>query len=465
MESESVHIETAYPVAFFATTRNTTPQNQSMGWAEICDLLKDHSQRPYRQKEDAPLFSPTRFRGTRSAANATESGLIVLDADHGLALDDALAALREMGLAAAVYTTASHGKEGKGDRFRVIVPLAASVDVETHKKVGLLVAQMIGGEEWKPDMGKLGCYNLFYLPGRYAGVENRLEVLDGAILAAEDWLALAAIISEPSSIPSKTAAAWTSLDDCPFVRPQWVDEYLGLGGNWHNGLFRFMCRVAVKARALGHDLGESELADLARDLDLRDGGHYQASGKKQRDFEAEARNALAFAGRTTPPRSPDHPTPIRFGPAALSTTASHLVSSDPRLPVPSPHPVVQPYRFEDQAFAGRDGAERDAKFDYLAQRCVALGDGYFIRSASGWERYAKGNVVAALLQQHGSSEIGVGAIKAFLKYAIVTFSGTTVVPGAGPMVSIGGRRLLNTWHETRLPGRDGAAMRRISSYV
>jgi hypothetical protein len=450
MESKSVCATVAYPVAFFKSVTNTTPQNTAMTWQALQRILKDQSAEPYQKKSDAPLFSPTNFNGKRAAANATEAGLIVLDADHGLAFDDAVAALRTVGLTAIIYTTASHRRDGKGDRFRIVVPLTDSVDVQTHKKIGLILAKLVGGEQWQPDMGKLGCYNLFYLPGQYEVIENRLEYLEGDILSADDYLSLVADDnSEHISVPRK-AKHWTGLDDCPFVRPDWVNDYLFLPGNWYGGLYRFMCRVATRAYTAGVELLDTDLAELARELDRRDGSHYQGNGTRSRDFEAEARNALSFATRVASNRtaSPNNSGQLEFGEGEQGSP----LPVPALLPRPLPHPAAKPYDFADQAFAGRDGATRNPTFEYLAERCIAIGDAYYVRSGTGWTHHRRSTVVAALLQQHGTTKVGSQEISDFLKYGIVTFMGTTVLPGSPLMVTVNDERLLNHWQDTRLPG-------------
>lgn len=383
------------PISFFPNVYCNAPEcKENLTWEEFQELLRHYADIEYGAKQDAPLLSPTVFNGTRSKANATDAGAVVIDADDGLWFEDALNALRARGLAAILYTTASNRV---GDRFRIVIPLAGRVDPETYKRVLIAICRTISGRDWRGDIGKVGPYNLFYLPGRYKGADNRFQVLLGIILSPNQWLELCAV-DEPSAEPLHDArktksidTTWTALTDCPFVRGDWVNEYLNLSSGWYAGLYKFMVRVAMSARAQGWALTAMELADLARELDDLDGAWYP-----DRELEREAENALAWAAGCAAAFAAK---PVEFTPIwedederANEVDPSEwqdppeLINNDDKGPAEYPSdlgtsrreglpPVatisgVTPYAFEDLLFTGRGGAEPRPAFEFLALRCA-----------------------------------------------------------------------------------------------
>ena len=477
----------AIPISFFANVKTVRPDNQSLSWAQLKDLLRQSAQIEFPDKESAPLLSPTKFDGKRCKENATTSGVIAIDCDHGLLFADAVKTLTMCGLEAVLYTTASNRS---GDRFRIIVPLSEQIDPETYKEVVRAICRLVGGPDWQPDIGKIGPYNLFYLPGNYAEADNQFEVIAGLILSADDWLELSPPYDTlpqevPASAPAKATlsgktaksvkATWTTLTECPFVRGSWVDEYLSLGsGQWHRGLYTFMVRVAMSARAQGAALTAGQLADLARKLDHLDGNHYL-----DRDLDREAENALAWAethaaSQKSRPASlndfldfADEPNefdpsdrkdcPDDAGDEGRSIACAPAYGEtilDNGLPKIVPLSGVTPYAFEDQLFSGRDGAQPQAAFEFLARRCVALGDSYWIQSGSCWEPHTKATARAALIQQflsvNTTPTITAADIRNFLGDGIVRFHGTGVFPGSPQFVWFQGRRYLNVWVDERI---------------
>jgi len=446
-------------------------------------VLRSYAHKPFQNKEAAPLFSPTIYDGKRSKANATTTGAIIIDADDGLLFDEALASITAIGLEAVLYTTASNKI---GDRFRIVIPLTTQTDPDTYKRVLVAICRVISGRDWKGDAGKIGPYNLFYVPGIYRDAENRFETVSGIILSAEDWLELGTVDPEgpqPTQPPGNTKpidTTWTTLADCPFVRGAWLDEYRNLGpGQWYVGLYRFMVHVAMSARVQGYALAPGQVADLARELDRLDGGWYP-----DRDLEGEAENALAFArthgtattgsvaadiwdeedeGPNEVERSEwQDDTGIKTGHGELIDEIADpdtpdegrcAVSDTGHLPRISPLAGVSPYCFEDQLFAGRDGQSANPAFHYLARRCIALGDQFFIKIGHHWEPHNKGNAYSTLLQMYTSvttePAITKSEVKAFLRDAIVKFHGSSVFPGSPEFVWFQGRRYINTWRDQR----------------
>jgi hypothetical protein len=467
------------PIAYFDNVRATEPHNQPTTWKQFRDFLATESRRELSGKEDARLFSPTIFEGKRCKANATTSAIIAIDADEGLMIDDCYDALVKLGLEAVLHTTASNRV---GDRFRIVIPLTEQVDPATYKQVVLAICRRLGGPEWKPDTGKVGPYNLFYLPGTYANAENRFEALSGVVLSAGDWLELSPPEdqtpqrAQPSVNAKPVEATWATMTECPFVRGDWVDEYLSLEDGWYRGLYTFMVRVAMSAGAQGCGLTIGQLGELARELDRLDGGHYP-----DRDLDREAENALAWARHShATPRAavaieceniwdklhePNEVDPLEwqddpddneidhdeFGTA---TGEGEQTILDNSLPPITPLAGVFPYEFEDQLFSGRDGVKPKPAFAFLSRQCIALGDRYWVRTGNRWEPHNTTTARAALIQQYLSVNtkptITLTDIKQFLVDGIVRLHGTGVFPGSPQFVWFQERRYLNIWVDERV---------------
>jgi hypothetical protein len=261
------------PISFFENVRDNGSKgffediNYPITWQELCEILVQFAVTPYKHKAEAPLFSPTVFAGTRCVENATVSAAAVIDADKGFDIHAAERFLIEKQIEAILYTTASNTD---GSRFRVIVPLLSAVDPETHKAVVKAICAFLK-PGWKPDTSKSNCYSLFYVPGRYAGAQNEFTHIEGTVFSAEAWLQLGgqtpldggkaavALANGHDTVRAHikdlpTATTWNSSFDCPYVEQAWIQEYLGLTDDFYNGLYQFMCRVALSALRQGIEL-------------------------------------------------------------------------------------------------------------------------------------------------------------------------------------------------------------------
>jgi hypothetical protein len=285
--------------------------NETTEWGLFLDGLRGFAETEYTAKGDAPLFSPTiyrtlvrfdsggkLFKGFRNEPNAITSALVVIDADKGFDLVAAERCLTEHKIESVLYTTANNKD---GTRFRIVVPLLAPVDPETHKAVVNAVCAFLK-PGWKPDTSKNNCYSLFYVPGRYAGANNRFVYIVGSIFPAKAWLQLGGqVLGNGSAEVANTKEAapvtttWNSSFDCPYVDQQWVNEYLDLTDDFYNGLFQFVCRVALSALRQGIELSAGQLAELARDVESMSGRKHKSWDIETRDLEGEAANALDFA--------------------------------------------------------------------------------------------------------------------------------------------------------------------------
>jgi hypothetical protein len=151
---------------------------------------------------------------------------------------------------------------------------------------------------------------LFYVPGQYVNAKNEFLHIEGAIFPTQAWLQLgcqevfngSATVATVNEVVS-TETTWNSFFDCPYVDQEWVEEYLRLTDDFYNGLYQFMCRVALSAMRQGIELSTAQLADLARDVERMSGRTHKSWDIETRDLDGEADNALAFA-RAEIPRTP-----------------------------------------------------------------------------------------------------------------------------------------------------------------
>ena len=269
----------------------------------FCDDLASYAAEPYATKHDAPLMSPAIFKdgGKRCNADVMSACCLFGDVDGEAKFDDLAAKLDDLGLAALLYTTASNRI---GDRFRIIVPLSSAVDEPTYRQTWYSFNKALGNAM---DTSKQGAASIFYLPGQYQGADNRFQILHGAIWSSDERQqrypkpvptppATIHVGDRPghssaSSCKSSRRFTWTGLADCPFVKSDWVDEYLSLiKGQHYVGLYRFMCRIAKSAARKNYPLSAGELESLARQLDQLDGGRY-----RNRCLNSEAANAIQFS--------------------------------------------------------------------------------------------------------------------------------------------------------------------------
>jgi P4 family phage/plasmid primase-like protien len=244
--------------------------NSTTTWGDLVDMLVESSSEAFATKEDARLLSPTVYetrlwlkssaepcRGFRGEKNATGSGMVVVDADAGLTISEALDRLRQEGVECIVYTTASNRI---GDKFRVAVPLLTPVDVETQKRAVLAVCQCLKAG-WAPDTTKVNSYSLFYLPGTYAKAVNQFEHLHGIVRTAQQWVDLYPV-AEPEPTPEVTHTLNRDSEWSP-EKCGALDRYRSLSGGRHKGLFAMMVSLAMSAINAKYDIRPNELADIA----------------------------------------------------------------------------------------------------------------------------------------------------------------------------------------------------------
>ncbi len=203
------------------------------------------------------MLSPTVYQA-RLRFKADGSPLIIIDADAGLDFRDAADRLRESVFEAIIYTTASNRN---GDKFRIVMPLAEPVSIETQKRLIRAVCEFLK-PGWVPDTSKVNGYSLFYLPGQYPGAQNEFIRLGGDFIDPSVWLDLFSQ-TENKKPPAQVVhhlssdADW-SPDKCEAA----ISKYRGTGSDRHKALYGLMVSVAMSAINYGYDLSANELADL-----------------------------------------------------------------------------------------------------------------------------------------------------------------------------------------------------------
>jgi hypothetical protein len=273
-------------------------------WRDVVRLLAAYSQKSYSQKSDAPLFCPTTFRYNRGEEQATSSAMMVLDVDDDhVSLDERLSfdAARDAltGYTAAVlYTTASNRD---GYRFRIVIPVSEHLTPAQHKRIVIAVCDRMR-PGWRPDPSKMNCYSMFYVPGQYAGADNRFVHLKGEIHEPRYWCADYDV--EPAMPPAMPAPVRTATPSrevewrFDFVEEQ-TNRYLSAGHARNNALFSLMISAAMSARHRGYDLSDSELADWAMGIQATNPGKHT---RDRRNMLRSAADAIDIAAsRVTDP--------------------------------------------------------------------------------------------------------------------------------------------------------------------
>jgi hypothetical protein len=483
---------TNIPLSFFETKycntpmpdwRTGTPMEGEVSWANLVRWFQHANKGSYERKEDQYLFCPTIFRGTRAKANATTAGIIVIDVDKGV-YDEAVSVLREEKLEALLYTSAS-SRPGT-ERFRVVLPLADQVDtskpVDGIKDTAYTViwrsaVKMLGSGEGIDDT-KRGAESMFYMPGAYAGAENRIDHIQGDILSAGDWIDRfdpELIPVDPPRDPVDASSLCRfdvgTLYDSPIVRREWIDEYNALSQH-HIGRISFLNKVAMSAVAQGYQIAASDLEGLFSQLDpfryKRDRRDIPGECSKAVDWgNSHASPSPSAEKRTTAADLPDDYGGLDEFDAILagSGTLTEILSAPtPRL---IDRRTLRPYLMETMD---------DRAFEFLAAHCVQIGQGWYIKLPDGgwkwenketsarsalWRAYGGDHKGFAILPPHDEPNLDNAAKKRKVPGTIdrffgnyggcLSFAGTIVAPGLNDdFVEFLGNPYLNIWRDNRL---------------
>lgn len=302
-----------FPISIFnRVTENQTTECIDVTFGDFVDIMSSFSGEAFAGKAEAPLFASTRFKGgLRRKSNATESGMIVLDIDDGIKIEEVAGICQQLGVRSLIYTTASHRSEHH--KFRVCIPLAEPVPYETHTACWHAINHAFTGQA--ADTSKVGCESMFYVPGKYPDAPAQFIYLGGETITAEEWIAsvkLPSTLCAPSVAAQQTQqnngvhrknnnASLRSLSDADrniyetkLISEAALNKYLGSSGGWHQARFGLMMSMAMRAQRMGVPVSSADIVHLFNQVDLMDGGHYQSS-KYQREILNDAAKALAQA--------------------------------------------------------------------------------------------------------------------------------------------------------------------------
>lgn len=302
---------TMSPVSLFDNVKsNIAADCVHLEFAEFVEIMSAYSQDRFSCKTEAPLICATEFKdGRRRKANAGPSGMLVLDIDDHLDIDEVSATIVELGLEALLCSTASHRPDKH--KFRVFLPLSEVADYDDHR-LAWHVAN-IEVADGKSDSSKIGAESMFFVPGIYPNAPSVFQKFDGDSFTAQEWIDLHDDKNELEELtglkPRKSTAvarnrlattrlATTTNADLDLARTRLVtdkslDEYRSPSGSFHHARFKLMMSMAGRARRFGIDVSHTELVHLFNQVDQEDGGYYQTPNY-QTALLAEAQKALTL---------------------------------------------------------------------------------------------------------------------------------------------------------------------------
>lgn len=268
-------------------------------WTEFSKQLQALQDIEYDRKDLAPLISPAFYDEVLRRKNENVCGwsFLALDFDNGreLTFDDATQWIESLGYTYIAYTTAS--SKPHWHKFRIFIPFSRDVNPEEMDTVWKGAFEYFGRLTDPVCKDKSRGY---YVPGTYPGAYKDFEYSINNSIDPETLKKYAPVEAPKQLIQTALPdnftqqCYWTGLNDCPFIRQRWINEYLGLpsGQDQHyQALYTFMLRVAGAAKKRAHRIGSIELANLASELDRMKDSRWKHHGRSWHD---EADNAINY---------------------------------------------------------------------------------------------------------------------------------------------------------------------------
>jgi hypothetical protein len=289
------------PFSYFDRVQENKSYNEFLlRWPDLVHRWSKIATKVYSTKTSAPLVSPTHFCSRKRKHDlAKTAGMVMLDSDDEVSLEEMVAILEGIWVAAIIYTSARNRPEEP--RLRLMVPLERLVSPRRYGEVAraivrVIKSQLTAPDSWKIDTTKYHCGDLFYVPGRYQravsddGEEfipvNDFRSLDGEIWDAATWIGVADAVNPvlPDGPHAKRAAATVRTQRLPSSeirfdrRSKWspethcrekIADYLSLSDGRQAGLFGLMSSIACSAYYWRYDLSDGELAGIADDIQRR----------------------------------------------------------------------------------------------------------------------------------------------------------------------------------------------------
>jgi hypothetical protein len=300
------------PVSLFDGVKSNQPSDcQNLDFDTFVEIMEGFSRDEFASKSNAPLIYLTAFKGgRRSKANATGSGLVVLDIDDHLTVEEVIDTLHTEEIAALLSSTASHRDDHH--KFRVFIPLAEVANYDEHVLAWHVLNHAVA--DGKSDPSKIGCESMFFVPGTYPDAPMVFERFDGYSLSASGWidlvgtetdiLALSGKHLPPKLRPSvsvkkrRVLASNAATDrDLDLARSRLVSDaaleaYRSPAGSFHHARFALIMSMAGRAQRFGVMPTAEDLRSLFNQIDQEDGGYYQTPDH-QNALLKEAQKALS----------------------------------------------------------------------------------------------------------------------------------------------------------------------------
>lgn len=257
----------------FLNLSGASKTEHSASWPKLVSLLKNPQE--YPTKEAMPLMSGAVFgdlltgkNSLRHDANVRAVHMLVgdYDAEH-VTIDDAAERLRNAGVMALIFPTASHTPEAP--RWRVLAPLSQACDREAFPACMALLNGALGGIL----AGESGTLSQSFYVGRVMGKPWHLTVIDGSGMKPIDTDEVRLFIDPIPVKASKKAASGSEVGDNPPVVPMTDDEIVDFsavlaragaeffGKGTHPTFFTLM-QACKNAELCGHPTVRDEFAGL-----------------------------------------------------------------------------------------------------------------------------------------------------------------------------------------------------------
>jgi len=297
-------------LSYFKNLGDTAPKRLDFrDWVAFTRFLDRLSERKLNGKHDAELICPAVYdRGaTRANRNVLRwAGWAAVDVDSFEGdLDGFLDRFSSWNY--YVYSTASSSESTP--KFRLVFELGRDIPSDEIKRFWFSL------QSYVDDEGDKQCKDLsrmYYTPATYAGAYNFIQRNSGNPLNVDWLLAEFPYIERKTSLidrlPDEVKEAvstykkeqmdvnytWTDFRDCPFVNQNLVKEYSDIAFTDGTGRYAMMYKIMVSIASLAakkeYPITETEVADLARQIDRAHSNIYE-----NRAFEIEARRAIEYA--------------------------------------------------------------------------------------------------------------------------------------------------------------------------
>lgn len=301
---------------------NTTRRMNFSSWESFVELLSGlHKQPGYKPERGefsdrtSPLISPAIYKKgtTRKNVNVTAwAGWAALDIDNfsdDNPFPDALKAFAEYDH--VCYNSASSRNDNP--KCRIILRLTEHVPANKIRHLWFALNREFNelGDPQTKDLSRL-----YYVPADYPGAYSFFHVHSGERILDPNKLmrkhadfidqpiqSLSAVLPEElqkklndyrlsNSIDHDLVNKihWTSYRNCPFVNQNAVARYMTLTSDWYHELYKIMVSIASRALKRGYPINATQIAQLAREIDIDNGDFYGVRG-----LEGEGARALSYA--------------------------------------------------------------------------------------------------------------------------------------------------------------------------